>query len=84
MSNSPKKSQTKEQLIVPDSPKSPKSEEETTQLTKIILVKGVPYGIEKSTLEQKMEKWGKIKRILSKPSTSHFYIEYRVKKLLNN
>ena len=46
--------------------------------TKIILIKGVPYGLHKSILKQEMSKWGPIKRILSKPSTSHYYIEYEV------
>jgi hypothetical protein len=46
--------------------------------TKIILVKGVPFGMDKSILEAEMVKWGRIKRICSKPSTSHFYIEYQV------
>lgn len=50
----------------------------TGKLTKIILVKGVPYGTKQADLENEICKWGRIKRILPKPSTSHYYIEFEV------
>lgn len=46
--------------------------------TKIILVKGIPYGTQQQELVDVLSAWGKLRRVLPKPSTSHFYLEFEV------
>ena len=46
--------------------------------TAIILVKGVPSSVREKDIYPIFNQYGKVKKIISKPSTLHYYIEYDV------
>jgi hypothetical protein len=63
----------------PSSPFRP----DATKPTAIILVKGMPTSILTAEISKYFSQYGSVKRIISKPSTSHFYIEFDTAKTVD-
>lgn len=46
--------------------------------TKIVLVKGIPKHSSPEELKATLSAWGKINRLVKKPFTNHYYLEFEV------
>lgn len=46
--------------------------------TKIMLVKGIPKGSSADEVKAALNQWGKISRLVKKPFTNHYYLEFVV------
>lgn len=46
--------------------------------TKIMLVKGIPKGTTPEEVKVALSNWGKINRLVKKPFTNHYYLEFDV------
>ena len=49
-----------------------------TKKTKIMLVKGIPKGTAADEVKAALCSWGKINRLIKKPFTNHYYLEFEV------
>lgn len=46
--------------------------------TKIVLVKGIPKLASPEDLKASMSPWGRVNRLVKKPFTNHYYLEFEV------